>query len=384
MGLILEMEGKELFEKYGIPLSKSKLVKNEKDAKLAAEELGLPVAIWKAQVLSGGRGKRGLIKIAKSQEEVVNFSLDILKMTDTKSNKPVTHLLIEEAANIQQEIFISMIFDSHTLETLVLFSMEGGVDIEELAETNPDAIETIRVPFGKDVYGYTFMNILAKRGMKGTNKIVTANIIATMVKMMRLEDLSLCEINPLVITKSNEVIALDARVIVDDNAIFKHPNREKFLSQELRYTSAEKEAKDADLSYVNLGGEIGMLSVGAGLGMATADLIAEFGGSPLNFLDVGGGAGEEKVLKALEIMVKDKGLKSILINAFGGITRLDQVAEGIISARNKLNLQIPLIIRLMGTNQKEGIKILENQGLQAFEEMEPAIQAAVEAAKGVN
>ena len=383
MGLILEMEGKELFAKYDIPLSKSKLVKNEKDAKLAAEELGLPVAI-KAQVLSGGRGKRGLIKIAKSQEEVVNFSLDILKMTDTKSNKPVTHLLIEEAANIQQEIFISMIFDSHTLETLVLFSMEGGVDIEELAKTNPDAIETIRVPFGKDVYGYTFMNILAKRGMKGTNKIVTANIIATMVKMMRLEDLSLCEINPLVITKSNEVIALDARVIVDDNAIFKHPNREKFLSQELRYTSAEKEAKDADLSYVNLGGEIGMLSVGAGLGMATADLIAEFGGSPLNFLDVGGGAGEEKVLKALEIMVKDKGLKSILINAFGGITRLDQVAEGIISARNKLNLQIPLIIRLMGTNQKEGIKILENQGLQAFEEMEPAIQAAVEAAKGVN
>ena len=383
MGLILEMEGKELFEKYNIPLSKSKLVKNEKDAKLAAEELGLPVAI-KAQVLSGGRGKRGLIKIANSQEEVVNFSLDILKMTDTKSNKPVTHLLIEEAAEIKQEIFISMIFDSHTLETLVLFSMEGGVDIEELAETNPDAIETIRVPFGKDVYGYTFMNILAKRGMKGTNKIVTANIIATMVKMMRLEDLSLCEINPLVITKSNEVIALDARVIVDDNAIFKHPNREKFLSQELRYTSAEKEAKDADLSYVNLGGEIGMLSVGAGLGMATADLIAEFGGSPLNFLDVGGGAGEEKVLKALEIMVKDKGLKSILINAFGGITRLDQVAEGIISARNKLNLQIPLIIRLMGTNQKEGIKILENQGLQAFEEMEPAIQAAVEAAKGVN
>ena len=292
--------------------------------------------------------------------------------------------MIEEAAEIKQEIFISMIFDSHTLETLVLFSMEGGVDIEELAESNPDAIETIRVPFGKDVYGYTFMNILAKRGMKGTNKIVTANIISTMVKMMRLEDLSLCEINPLVITKNNEVIALDARVIVDDNAIFKHPNREKFLSQELRYTSAEKEAKDADLSYVNLGGEIGMLSVGAGLGMATADLIAEFGGSPLNFLDVGGGAGEEKVLKALEIMVKDKGLKSILINAFGGITRLDQVAEGIISARNKLNLQIPLIIRLMGTNQKEGIKILENQGLQAFEEMEPAIQAAVEAAKGVN
>ncbi len=381
MGLILEMEGKELFRKYRIPLSNFRMVTSAEEAKQAANELGLPVAV-KAQVLSGGRGKRGLIKIARNEDEVIQHSIDILSKTDEKSNKPVTHLLIEQGADIDQEIFISMIYDAHTLETIILFSLEGGVNIEELAVEKPEAIEKVRIPFGAEVYGFTFMEMLSRRGMSGKAKITTANIMATMVKMMRTEDLSLCEINPLVITTPGDVIALDARIIVDDNAVFKHPEREEYLSQELRYTDSEKEATDAGLSYVNLGGEIGMLSVGAGLGMATADLIAEFGGSPLNFLDVGGGAGEEKVLKALEIMTKDSGLKSILINAFGGITRLDQVAEGIISASNKLNLEVPLVIRLMGTNQQEGIELLEKAGLPAFTEMEPAIQKAVEAAKG--
>jgi len=381
MGLILEMEGKEMFANYNIPLSNSKLVTSPDEAKVAATELGLPVAV-KAQVLSGGRGKRGLIKIAKTEDDVVSYATEILGMTDDKSNKPVTHLLIEEGADIKQELFISMVYDSHTLETLVLFSTEGGVNIEELAKERPEAIDRFTIGFDEDVFGYTFMPALSKRGLTGKPKITIANIIATMIKMMRQQDLSLCEINPLVITNDNEVIALDSRVIVDDDAIFKHKEREEYLSEELRYTDAERKAKDAGLSYVNLGGEIGMLSVGAGLGMATADLIAEFGGTPLNFLDVGGGAGEEKVLKALEIMTKDHGLKSILINAFGGITRLDQVAEGIISAKNKLDLQVPLIIRLMGTNQKEGLQLLEEAGLPAFEEMEPAIEKAVEAAKG--
>jgi succinyl-CoA synthetase beta subunit len=364
-------------------LSNSVLVTSAEEAKHAANQLGLPVAV-KAQVLSGGRGKRGLIKIAKTPEEVVQHSINILDMTDEKSGKPVTHLLIEEGADIAQELFISMVYNSHTLETLVLFSLEGGVNIEELAKERPEAIDRFTIGFDEDVYGFTFMPTLAKRGMTSKPKIVTANIIATMVNMMRKEDLSLCEINPLVITKDNEVIALDSRVIVDDDAMFKHPEREEYLSQKLRYTDAEREAKDGGLSYVNLGGTIGMLSVGAGLGMATADLIAEFGGEPLNFLDIGGGAGADKVEKALSIMIKDEGLESILINAFGGITRLDQVAEGIIAARDKLQITTPMIIRLMGTNQKEGIKLIEDAGMKAFAEMEPAIQAAVEAAKGGN
>ncbi|MHA2501481.1 MAG: ATP-grasp domain-containing protein [Candidatus Kariarchaeaceae archaeon] len=251
MGLILEMEGKELFRKYRIPLSNFRMVTSAEEAKQAANELGLPVAV-KAQVLSGGRGKRGLIKIARNEDEVIQHSIDILSKTDEKSNKPVTHLLIEQGADIDQEIFISMIYDAHTLETIILFSLEGGVNIEELAVEKPEAIEKVRIPFGAEVYGFTFMEMLSRRGMSGKAKITTANIMATMVKMMRTEDLSLCEINPLVITTPGDVIALDARIIVDDNAVFKHPEREEYLSQELRYTDSEKEATDAGLSYVNL------------------------------------------------------------------------------------------------------------------------------------
>ncbi len=385
MGLILEYEGKSLFGKYKIPLINSLLVKNAEEAKEASTKLGLPVAV-KAQVLSGGRGKRGLIKIAKTPEEVIQHSIDILSMES--DGRPVTHLLIEEAADIKQEIFISMVFDSSTLETLVLFSLEGGVNIEDLAKERPEAIDRFRVPFGKVSYGFDFFPALAARGLTGSVKIHIANIIAALVNMMIKEDLQLAEINPLVITNDDKVIALDARVIVDDNAKYRHPERKEYLSEILRYTAAEKDAKENDLSYVDLGGEIGMLSVGAGLGMATADLLAVFGGYPRNFLDVGGGADQVRVENALRIMLMDEGLKSILINAFGGITRLDDIAKGIIAARDKFDKlrtgEIPLIIRLMGTNQKEGVELLKEAGLIAYEEMEPAIEKAVLAAKGGN
>jgi succinyl-CoA synthetase beta subunit len=383
MGLILEYEGKSLFKKYKIPLINSLLVKNAEEAKEAITKLGLPVAV-KAQVLSGGRGKRGLIKIAKTPEEVIQHSIDILSMES--DGRPVTHLLIEEAADIKQEIFISLVFDSTTLETLVLFSLEGGVNIEDLAKERPEAIDRFRVPFGEVSYGFDFFPALAKRGLSGSIKIHIANIIATLVNMMIKEDLQLAEINPLVITTDDKVIALDARVMVDDNAQYRHPERKEYLSEILRYTHAEKDAKENDLSYVDLGGEIGMLSVGAGLGMATADLLEVFGSYPRNFLDVGGGADQVRVENALRIMLEDEGLKSILINAFGGITRLDDIARGIIAARDKFdNLksgEIPLIIRLMGTNQKEGIALLKDAGMIAYEEMEPAIEKAVKAAKG--
>jgi len=380
VGLILEFEGKELFKKYNLPLSKSIVVKSAEEAKKASTTLGLPVAV-KAQVLSGGRGKRGLIKVAKTQEEVISHSIDILSMES--DGRTVTHLLIEEGADIAKEIFISMVNDPMTLETLILFSMEGGVDIETLAHEKPDAIDKIRIKFDEDYHPFKFYPILANRGLTGKNKLKIADIMSILVRMMRDEDLTLAEINPLIITKSDEVIALDARIMIDDNASYRHPERKEYLSEEMRYSDSEKDAKENGLAYVDLGGSIGMLSVGAGLGMATADLIEYFGGSPRNFLDVGGGASPAKVEHALRIMIKDKGLKSILINAFGGITRLDDVASGIVAARDKFGIQIPLIIRLIGTNQKEGLEIIKNAGLQAFEDMEPAIKAAVNAAKGV-
>jgi succinyl-CoA synthetase beta subunit len=229
------------------------------------------------------------------------------------------------------------------------------------------------------------MKGLAKQNLTGKIKISIANIIATLVNMMRKEDLQLAEINPLIITNEDEVIALDARVVIDDDATYRHPEREKYLSEELRYTKEEADAEKNGLAYVDLGGEIGMLSCGAGMGMATADLIAYFGKEggmyPRNFLDVGGGASPEKVEQALRIMVGESGLKSILINAFGGITRLDDVAKGIIDAKKKYDIKIPMVIRLSGTNQKEGVDILKSAGLEAFEEMEPAIEKAVALAK---
>lgn len=379
MPLILEYEGKQIFKKYNIPLFENILVTSAEEAKDAATTLGLPVVI-KAQVFSGGRGKRGLIKFVRTLEEVIQHSIDIL--SKESDGRPVTHLLIEKGANIDKEFFISMVFDMASLDLLVLFSVEGGVDIETLAEERPEAIDRINVPFGEDVYPFQFFSMLGKRGLTGSTKIKVATIISTLVKMMQEGDLTLAEINPLVVTKEGEVVALDARVMVDDNAQFRYPDRKEFLSEQIRYTRAEIDARENGLAYVDLGGSIGMLSVGAGLGMATADLIEVFGGSPRNFLDVGGGASEDKVENALRIMVQDEGLKSILINAFGGITRLDEIARGILIAIEKQNIKIPIIIRLMGTNYKEGIEILKQAGYDAYEQMEPAIEAAVSAAKG--
>lgn len=378
MGLILEYEGKEyLFKKYKLPLLDYRLVRSREEAEKAIDELGAPVAV-KAQILSGGRGKMGLVKFSKTKEEALaNFDEITSREFD---GKPIDTVMIESGADIKQEIFVSMVFDSNG-DTVVLFSEEGGVDIEKLAEEHPEKIEKFRVPFGEEVFPYMFVAGVGRRGITGRPKMKVASIIATLVRMMINEDLQLAEINPLIITNSDEVIALDSRIGVDDDAMFRHPERLDWLSQTLRYTSAEKDATENGLAYVDLGGDIGMLSCGAGMGMATADLIEYFGGSPRNFLDVGGGASPEKVENALRIMVSTPGLKSILINAFGGITRLDDVAKGIIEAKRKYEISTPMVIRLNGTNQEEGVAILKEAGMDAYLEMEPAIQKAVELAK---
>lgn len=375
MGLILEYEGKEIFRKYKLPLADYILVQSADEAVNAANKLGLPVVV-KAQVLSGKRGKRGLIKFAKTAEDVAVYAKEI--MTKESDGRPINYLLIEKASNIASELFISMLFDPDTLDTVILFSMEGGVDIESLAENRPEAIEKFTVPFGDEVFPHNFIYGLSKRGVPKQHLRTIGSIMATLVEMMRKEDLQLAEINPLVITKEDKVIALDSKVGTDDDAMFRHPERANYISQKMRYTKEEAAAKAKDLSYVDLGGDIGMLSCGAGMGMATADLIQEFGGEPRNFLDVGGGASPEKVAESLRIMVSAGGLKSILINAFGGITKLDDVAKGIIDAKEKYNIDIPLVIRFNGTNQKEGMELLTKYGLDTYLEMEPAIQKVVE------
>ena len=380
MGLILEYEGKELFKKHKVPLLPSIAVKSAEEAKEASTKFSFPVAV-KAQVLSGGRGKRGLIQLANSPDEVVEKAKSILGRLDEKSGKTVSHLLIEQGADVETELFISMLYDRATLERMILFSPEGGVDIETLAKERPEAIERFFVPFGEIAHPYQFMSGLAKRGLKGKQKVAVARIIATLANMMVSEDLTLAEINPLAIVKSGEVIALDARVVTDDNAAYRHPERKNYLSEELRYTKEELEAKRNGLSYVDLGGEIAFSSVGAGMAMATADLIAEFGGTPKNFLDAGGGASAEKIEETLKIMIGTNP-KSILINAFGGITKTDDVARGIIAARNKFKTDIPMVFRLSGTNQETALKIMEEANLIAYDSMEKAIQEAIRLSKG--
>jgi succinyl-CoA synthetase beta subunit len=380
MGLILEYEGKDLFKKYKIPLLPSIAVKSEEEAKEASTKLSFPVAV-KAQVLSGGRGKRGLIQLANSPDDVVTKAKDILGRLDEKSGKTVTHLLIEQGAEIEKELFISMLYDRATLERMILFSVEGGVDIETLAKERPEAIDKFFVPFGETAYPYYFMASLGKRGLTGKQKMTVANIITTLANMMITEDLTLAEINPLAITKKGEVIALDARIVTDDNASFRHPEREKYLSEQLRYTKEELDAKTNGLSYVDLGGEIAFSSVGAGMAMATADLIAEFGGTPKNFLDAGGGASADKIEQTLRIMIGTNP-KAILVNAFGGITKTDDVARGIIAARKKFQTPIPMVFRLSGTNQDEALKLMKEANLIAYDSMEEAIQQAIKLSKG--
>ena len=357
-----------------------RLVRSREEAEKAIDELGAPVAV-KAQILSGGRGKMGLVKFSRTKEEALaNYDEITSREFD---GRPINLVVIEAGADIKQEVFVSMVFDN-TGNIVVLFSAEGGVEIEKLAEEEPEKISRFVVPFDDEIYPYMFAAGVGKQGFTGKVKMKIATIIATLVKMMVKEDLQLAEINPLIITNSDDVVAIDSRIGIDEDAMFRHPEREEWLSAELRDTPAEKDAHEHGLAYVDLGGDIGMLSCGAGMGMATADLIEYYGGEPRNFLDVGGGASPEKVENALRVMVSEGGLKSILINAFGGITRLDDVAKGIIEAKKKYNIDIPMVIRLNGTNQEEGVALLKEAGMEAYLSMEESVEKAVKLAKGEN
>ena len=379
MSLILEYEGKEfVFKKYNMPMLKYKLVKNKNEIDDVIKEIGLPLAV-KAQILSGGRGKMGLVKFCKTEEEVKDAYADITSREF--EGKPINLILFEAGADIKQELFISMVLDENG-DIVILFSSEGGIDIETLAKESPEKIAKFIIPIAEEALPHMFVNGIAKQGISGKPKLKIAAIISQLVKMMIKEDLELAEINPLIITSKDEVVAIDSRIGIDESANFRHPERINWASENMRYGKEEKEdAKDNGLAYVDLGGDIGMLCCGAGMGMATADLIEHFGGTPKNFLDVGGGASPEKVENALRIMVGIDGIKSILVNAFGGITRLDDVATGIIEAVNKYKITIPMVIRLIGTNQKEGVEILKKAGFEAYLEMEPSIEKAVQLGK---
>ncbi len=382
MGLLLEFEGKVIFKEVGIPTLPGKVARNLDEAITAAEELGYPVVV-KGQILHGGRGKAGLLKVVKDKSDLEKIAPDILK--GTIKDMKVQNVLIEKAAKITNELYISTMFDTFSREIIFIMSTEGGVDIEAVAAETPEKVKNVRYPIDSDFNEKHAKELAESLGFKGEELNQLVDILVKMWNAMHTRDLQLIEINPLAVLEGGKIIALDSKVIIDDNAIFRQPLYQKFMDDRIPDDPLEDKANSYDVAFVRLDGDIGIIGNGAGLVMGTVDLITEFGGRPANFLDVGGGADTERVLNALSIVkaVGESGepIDVLLVNIFGGITRCDHVAQAVVEVRDKLGLEMPFVVRLVGTKQKEGMEILEKAGMNAFTEMEPAVKRAVEIAK---
>ncbi len=372
---LFEYQGKSLYQNYDISHPKSSLVK---DLKQLEEVSGLsyPVVI-KAQVQVGGRGKAGGIKVANNQEELDKIANEIYGM-DIKGHK-VLVLLIEEASEILEEYYISFTLDRSEKKYLMMLSSKGGMDIEQVAKDNPSDLIKLHISPSDGLNEKDLNDSIIQANLNQDYKTELAEIIIKLYKLFQEGDCDLVEVNPLAIT-SEGVMALDSKVALDMNAKFKHENFE-LLEDEIPIPEEEKFAKEKGLNFIKLDGSVGIIGNGAGLVMSTLDVVAEHGGSASNFLDIGGGAKSETVSAALEVLETDPNVKSVLINIFGGITRCDLVAEGIVEATNGKELKWPIVIRLDGTNSREGLKILKNNpndNIFISENMDEAAKLAVE------
>jgi succinyl-CoA synthetase beta subunit len=374
---IHEYQAKELFRKHGVPVPRGEVVTTPDAAYDVAARYGRPVVV-KAQVLVGGRGKAGGVKLAQNPEEAKRHARAILGMNI--KGFTVEKVLVTEAVDIEEEIYVGAIMDRRTQMPLVMASASGGVDIEEVARDRPDAIHKIAVD---PRYGLLPYQTRALAGKLHRDFAVVQQIAAVIEKLYRTfdsTDASLAEINPLVVTPSGEVVAIDAKINVDDNALYRQKEIEgmRDVSAEDR---GEAEAREADLSFVKLKGNVGCVVNGAGLAMATMDLIKTYGGEPANFLDIGGSSSPQKVVSALKIILRDANVKSIFINIFGGITRCDDVARGLVTAFKEMDLKLPVVVRLTGTNEEQGREILSEIRLHAAETMDDGVKKAIELAR---
>lgn len=364
---IHEYQGKELLKKFGVTVPRGIPAFSVDEAVAAAEKLGGPVWVVKAQIHAGGRGKGGGVKLARSIDEVRKLAREILGMqlvthqTSSQGQK-VKRLLIEEGADIKKEYYAGIVTDRGSQRVCVMASSEGGMDIEEVAAHSPEKILKVFVDPAQGLTDSEATELARGIGVPQASVSKAAAEFQKLYKVYWDTDASLAEINPLILTGSGDIIALDAKLNFDANALFRHPDIVAYrdLDEE---DPAEIEASKFDLAYIQLDGNIGCLVNGAGLAMATMDTIKLFGGEPANFLDVGGGATAEKVTEAFKIMLKNKGVKAILVNIFGGIMRCDVIAEGIISACKAVNLNVPLVVRMKGTNEELGKKMLADSGL---------------------
>ncbi|MBX9631558.1 MAG: ADP-forming succinate--CoA ligase subunit beta [Burkholderiales bacterium] len=387
---IHEYQAKEILRRYGVTTPKSVPCFSVDEAVKAAEQLGGKVWVVKAQIHAGGRGKGGGVKVAKSIAEVRDWSSKILGMQlKTHQTGPegqtVRRLLIEEGADIRKELYVGMVVDRGTQKVVLMASSEGGMDIEAVAANTPEKIHKVMIDPVSGLSNADADDIARKIGVPDASVAQARTILQSLYKAFWDTDASLAEINPMIVTGDGKVVALDAKMNFDSNALFRHPDivEMRDLDEE---DPAEIEASKFDLSYISLDGNIGCLVNGAGLAMATMDTIKLYGATPANFLDVGGGATVEKVTAAFKIMLRHPGLKAILVNIFGGIMKCDTIAEGVIAAAKEVKLSVPLVVRMKGTNEELGRKILAESGLPIISanNMAEAAERVVAAAKGKN
>ena len=364
---IHEYQGKEIFRKFGVPTPRGIACFSVDEAVAAAKQLGGRVWVVKAQIHAGGRGKGGGVKVAKSVDEVKSKAQQILGMQlvthqTGPGGQKVRRLLIEEGADIRKELYVGMVVDRGTQKVVLMASSEGGMDIEEVAAKTPEKIHKVFIDPATGLSAEDAANVAGKIGITIAAIPEAARLLQALYRCFDESDASLVEVNPLILTNDSRVIALDAKLNFDDNALFRHPDvvAMRDLDEE---DPLEIEASKHDLNYISLDGKIGCMVNGAGLAMATMDTIKLFGGSPANFLDVGGGATAEKVTAAFKIMLSISKVKAILVNIFGGIMKCDTIASGVVAAAREVKLAVPLVVRMKGTNEDLGRKILKDSGL---------------------
>jgi succinyl-CoA synthetase beta subunit len=394
---IHEYQGKQLFARYGVPIPKGYPAFSKEEARTSAarliEETGVPVVVVKAQIHAGGRGKGGGVKLAKSgPDEAAELAEKILGMqlvthqTGPKGQK-VRRLYIEQGLDIDKELYLALVVDREARRVAIMGSREGGMDIEEVAAHSPEKIHTLTIDPLLGLAGYQARKLAYALEIHRHGKAAFAQFVRVCQALYDLfvkEDCSLLEINPLILTKKGDVVALDAKINFDENSEFRHANAWADLHDVDEEDPVEFEAKKAGLSYVSLDGNIGCLVNGAGLAMATMDIIKAHGGEPANFLDVGGGANQEQVTKAFTMILKSPKVRGIFVNIFGGIMKCDVIAAGVVAATRELGLTVPLVVRLEGTNVELGKKILAESGLaiQPADTMADGARKIVEATRG--
>jgi succinyl-CoA synthetase beta subunit len=374
---LLEYQGKQLFAKHGVAVPSGEVAKTVDEAVAAAEQIGYPCAI-KAQVLIGGRGKAGGIKIASDAAQAREYADAILGMdiVGPHGEGPfrVDQVWIEGASDIASEYYASVILDRGEKKLLAMVSSQGGMDIEQVAAESPEALIKAHIDPTREFDAAAAREIIAAAGLDEDIRDQAAEVLVKLAEVATEEDASLIEVNPLIVTSERQVVALDAKVTIDGNALYRHEDLAEIA--DTVDDPQEQMAKDKGLTYVKLDGNVGILANGAGLCMSTLDVVAQAGGAPANFLDAGGGSKAEAIVNALEVIVSDAKVTAILFNIFGGITRCDEIAKGIVTASGQLDLGVPLVVRLDGTNSEEGLAILAEAALPNLHQEKTMLDAA--------